>query len=391
MSHELSNTIKVAFPANLLMGKHILIDGLHVLLEKRQPSRIAIIVDEQIPTLHSESWKTLLDFLGANLVKTLEATEHNKSIETLMELAHWLLIHHVGRSDLVLAVGGGMISDVVGMASAICKRGIPWVIVPTTVLSMVDASIGGKVGVNTEYGKNSLGAFHLPYLVVSDTQFLSTLPKREFLSGTTECLKSLLLCDGEYYHELVDIFLEYDVQELFRHKYNDQNLTWDDFMTRITPYLFYAQQQKWEVVEQDPQEKKGIRQVLNYGHTLGHALELYSQFTITHGEAVAIGIQFANFVAMKLGILSRAQFDQIFNTFRQLHLFPSFHESPTAETLFRLMLHDKKNNADGIHFVFIRKPGQIEAHDGLYTTPLQSNELLPLLKEYLQSYLEPQN
>jgi shikimate kinase/3-dehydroquinate synthase len=249
-----------------------------------------IISDENVfPVYGSRVEGVLKDAGFAANYFVVPAGEETKSTDFATKIYDFLVEHRTERDDIIVAVGGGVVGDLAGFAAATFLRGIPWVQVPTSLAAMVDASIGGKVGINHPEGKNLIGAFYQPMLVLSDPQTLATLPRRELTSGWAEVIKHGLILDREFFE-----FLENNVDEV--KKLNPELLT---------AAVARSAAIKAGVVSQDEKERTGKRTVLNYGHTIGHGLEAATGYRrFLHGEAVAIGMMGAAALSQRLGLLS---------------------------------------------------------------------------------------
>jgi shikimate kinase/3-dehydroquinate synthase len=251
-----------------------------------------IISDENVFSFYGSKVEGVLKNAGFAVNHFAVAPgEETKSMDSAMKIYDFLVEHRAERDDIIVALGGGMTGDLAGFVAATFLRGMPWVQVPTSLVAMVDASIGGKVGVNHPEGKNLMGAFYQPNLVLSDPQTLATLPRRELTSGWAEVIKHGLILDREFFEFLetnVDRVRELDPQPL-------------------TTAIGRSAAIKARVVSQDEKEREGKRTILNYGHTIGHGLEAaagYSRFL--HGEAVAIGMMGAAKLSQRLGLLPSA-------------------------------------------------------------------------------------
>jgi 5-deoxy-5-amino-3-dehydroquinate synthase len=257
--------------------------------------------------------------------------ESAKSLETVEELCRGFASMGLTRRDCVVAIGGGMVTDVAGFAAAVYHRGVAVVHVPTTLLAQVDAAIGGKTGVNLPEGKNLVGAFWQPSAVLCDTSVLENLPPREYLSGTGEMAK---------YHFLGS--------RVGMHMENLKDLPLDE---RVA----YCVELKARVVSMDEREG-GLRAILNYGHTLGHALETAGDFELRHGEAVAIGLNFAAMLANALGRIDEARVEDHRKVLDFYGLPKWLPENADADTLLALMRRDKKA-LGGLTFVLDSSEG----------------------------------
>jgi 3-dehydroquinate synthase len=251
--------------------------------------RARVVVDRRVWSIHERILSEALQRSGRD-IQTVEvgSGEDRKCLAEAERLYDWLIRVGTNRSDFVVAVGGGVVGDLAGFVAATYLRGIALVQVPTTLLAQVDSSIGGKVAINHRMGKNLIGAFHQPALIVSDTELLRSLPPREFRAGWAEIIKIAMILDAELFATL--------------RCHADRLLQFDD-LDLIATVIRRAVQLKGEVVGQDERES-GRRVILNYGHTVGHALEAATDYgRFLHGEAVAIGMAAAGAVALSRGIL----------------------------------------------------------------------------------------
>lgn len=297
----------------------------------------------------------LLDALPVRASLALETSEEAKTLETVQALERWLLQADASRGALLLAVGGGITTDLVGFTAAIYKRGIRYANVPTTLLAQVDAAIGGKTGVNLDGYKNMLGAFRMPEFTVLEAAFLRTLPEREWRCGLAELLKTFLIGDGPAYAALVSS-LKSAKNEDERAEMGTSSLKSAQFEDDIRR----AAAIKAQIVTEDPEEH-GIRAKLNLGHTFGHAIEHAARqkgADITHGEAVAMGILLAAELSERLGVAQKGLTAQLKADFTAVGL-PT--ESPyPVEELVEALRKDKKAAADGkVKFVLLRAPGDV--------------------------------
>jgi 3-dehydroquinate synthase len=251
-----------------------------------------VISDENVFPLHGSRVEGVLQTAGYAVSRfVVPPGEETKSMDYTMGIYDFLVKHRMERDDIIVALGGGMVGDLAGFVAATFLRGMPWIQVPTSLVAMVDASIGGKVGVNHPRGKNLIGAFYQPDLVLSDPQFLTTLPQRELTSGWAEVVKHGLVLDREYFE-----FLENNADALTALESEP-----------VTRAIACSAAIKAAVVSQDEKERTGRRTILNYGHTIGHGLEAATEYgRFLHGEAVAIGMVGAAELSHRLGLLSSA-------------------------------------------------------------------------------------
>jgi 3-dehydroquinate synthase len=255
--------------------------------------KVAIITN---PTVSGYHLNYLLNHLKAKELKiiTLPDGEEYKTMEYINYALDRMFDAKYDRNSIVIAFGGGVIGDMSGFAASIFLRGIEFIQIPTTLLSMVDSSVGGKTGINNKYGKNLIGAFYQPEIVYIDTHFLSTLPQREFSAGMAEVIKMAVMFDKEYFENL-----------------ENESLNLEEIIKRS------VELKAW-VVNQDEKEK-GIRSVLNYGHTFGHVIENLTNYkTYLHGEAVAIGMVMANELSIELGFYLMMKPKELKNYFKNL-------------------------------------------------------------------------
>jgi 3-dehydroquinate synthase len=275
-------------------------------------------------------------------VMTIPSGEPVKNLDTVRQIYVWLAKLRAERRDFVVAVGGGVTGDVAGFAAATWLRGVPVVQVPTTLAAMVDASLGGKVAVNVPEGKNLVGAFHQPRLVLSDVDFLRTLPPRELASGWAEAIKHGLILD----EALVDTF-EKHADEL-RAMQGDR---WVDVIRRSVAI-------KAEVVSADEFERGDTRVLLNYGHTIGHALEAVTSYgRFLHGEAVAVGMAVAVRISSRLGMVPESLVTRQDRLFERFGL-PLRAPGVDVSTVLDATRVDKKTRAGAIRWVLLAGPGK---------------------------------
>jgi len=283
---------------------------------------------------------------------TVPDGEEAKSFRNLTSLWSWLASVGFTRSDLIVGVGGGAVTDVSGFAAATWLRGIDWVAIPTSIAGMVDASVGGKTGINSEFGKNLIGAFHSPISVLIDTSWLSTLSDRDFCAGMAEVVKCGFIADKA----ILDSFAGKEVSALR-----------EDLPTVIA-LISAAVAVKAAVVSEDFKESFG-REILNYGHTLGHAVEMHSGYSLRHGEAVAIGLVYAAELAHLKGYLSKELVDVHREVLSGLNLPISYPRSAWPELLPKLAL-DKKSRGSMMRFVAISDVGECIRIEGVSQSEL---------------------
>jgi len=278
-------------------------------------------------------------------VHFFNANEINKNINNVNKILDILLNKNFSREDCLISIGGGITGDISGFAASLFKRGLKFINIPTTLLSQVDSSIGGKTGVNTKYGKNLIGSFYQPHLVISDIQFLKTLPRREIICGYGEILKHSLISDKKFYN-----FLNKNCEKIF-------SLS-SPFIEKA---IYESCKIKKGIVETDENEK-GLRKVLNFGHTFAHAYEASLGYSkkLNHGEAVILGIKTALNFSLKNNLLNKNDYHSINNHISNSKL-PSttnkFFKVKDLNRILSFMLKDKKNNSDKINLVLLKKIG----------------------------------
>lgn len=316
-------------------------------------AKALIVTDRNVQSPHAEQVQKSLSQNGWQVeLVVLEAGEASKNISVVTGMYDHLVNMQADRQTLVVAVGGGVIGDSAGFLAATYARGIPFVQIPTTLLSMVDSSVGGKVGVNLPQAKNLVGAFYQPLGVLIDTETLKTLPEREYISGLAEVIKYGVILDESFFR-----YLEENVTGL-----NEREST---VMKHV---IARSCRLKADVVEQDEHERTGLRAVLNYGHTFAHAFEALAGYgELLHGEAVSIGMVYASRLAEKLGRIGAEE------TARQVNLFKSVGlpvELPkgcqfSADDILQKMLLDKKTVGGELRFILPTEIGHVETVKGV--------------------------
>lgn len=294
--------------------------------------KVAVITN---PTVAGYHLNYLLNRLKAKELKiiTIPDGEEYKTMEYITYALDRMFDAKYDRNSIVIAFGGGVIGDMSGFAASIFLRGIDFIQIPTTLLSMVDSSVGGKTGINNKYGKNLIGAFYQPEVVYIDTHFLSTLPKREFAAGMAEVIKMAVMFDKDFFENLEKETLK--IEEIIKRS---------------------VEIKAW-VVNQDEKEK-GIRSVLNYGHTFGHVIENLTNYkTYLHGEAVAIGMVMANELSVKLGLLSEEEALRI-KKLLEKHLLPTSYQIKDVNEFYEHFFADKKTLDNKIKFIIPEKIGK---------------------------------
>jgi 3-dehydroquinate synthase len=328
-------------------------EALNLHLKETKYSNLFIITDSNtndyclhkfLPYLETDLTIEIIEF---------EAGEINKNIDTCIEI--WKVLTELGadRKSLVINLGGGVVTDLGGFVASTFKRGVDFIHIPTTLLSMVDASVGGKTGVDLGNLKNQIGVINVPLMVLIDTQYLETVPQNEMRSGLAEMLKHGLIFDKNYWEQFLDIST-IDFSDL------------DQLIHRSVAI-------KNEIVMQDPTEKN-IRKALNFGHTLGHAIESYflendNKTTLLHGEAIAIGMILESYISLHKNLISEAEYIQIKSVIKTIYDDITFEEND-IQPILDLLIHDKKNEFGTIQFALIEGIGAIKINQ------LVENELI---------------
>ena len=354
---------------SVLIGTNIL----HV-LDKRIKSlcpktiKIALIVDKKVPKKIVRNIKKKLNNYKL-LTLPFHASEKSKSLKTVNHILPKLLKENFNRSDLIISIGGGITGDVVGFIASIFKRGINFINIPTTLLAQVDSAIGGKTGVNSTFGKNLIGSFYQPKLVISDTIFLKSLPKKEMICGYAEILKHSIIKDKIFFN-----WLEKNTQYILKRKNKE---------------LAYAIRKSCEIkisfVKKDVNEK-GSRMILNFGHTFAHAIEAKANFldNITHGEAVLSGIILEARLSLIKKLCKLQDYYKIENIFKKNTLsytYSKFKSASSIQKLIPFLKNDKKNDDDKINFILLKKIGKT-------TLPGKYKISLTNLKKYSRSIVQ---
>jgi 3-dehydroquinate synthase len=313
-----------------------LLERLPVLLAQRWPGRkLFVITDNNVGKLYGRSFLHALSGLGVDAcLLEFKRGEESKNAGTAYLLQSQLLRSGVKRDSLIVALGGGVVGDLAGYVAATVLRGVGFVQVPTTLLAQVDSSVGGKVGIDHPVGKNLIGAFHQPESVFIDPTVLRTLPDEEFRNGLAEIVKIAVGLDAPFFRRI-----EKSASRL--RKTNAKQLSW--LIARSVGL-------KAAVVEKDEFES-GLRRVLNLGHTIGHAVEAASAYTIKHGTAVAIGLVAESEMAVRLGLMPSQHRARLINTLRMLQLPVSVPRIQKRSQFLAALSADKKSGAGGVRFV----------------------------------------
>lgn len=343
-------TVKINLPHN--NSYEIFIDKLN---ELYFDTKVVIVTNPTVSGFHLEYLKTKLNAKELSVV-TIPDGEKFKHMETIESILEHCFENRLDRKSLLVAFGGGVIGDMTGFAASIYQRGIDFVQIPTTLLSQVDASVGGKTGINNKFGKNLVGAFHQPIAVHIDPSMLKTLPKREFGAGVAEIVKMAVTFNKDFFEwlELNDIRDE------------------DNLKIAIQKSV----ETKANVVSQDEKEH-GIRAALNYGHTFGHVIENETNYnTFLHGEAVGIGMMMANAASVKLGLMTASEELRVKNLLEKYSI-PTTYKIKDVEDFYEHFFLDKKSLDNKIKFILARGIGEC-----LITNELRKNDIIDVLNGF---------
>ncbi|MEG0254251.1 MAG: 3-dehydroquinate synthase [Vagococcus sp.] len=305
-----------------------------------QPQKIVIITDETVNDLYGKKVKNAIQDEGFNVsVVTIKPGETSKNLEEAQKLYRYLAEKEMTRKDGIVILGGGVVGDLGGFVASTYMRGLHFLQIPTTLLAQVDSSIGGKTAVNTSVAKNLVGTFAQPDGVLIDPNTLLTLEKRRVREGLAEVVKSAAIADTELW-ALLDTLKDED-----------------DALSFSEEIIYACCQIKGQVVEEDEKDT-GIRLILNYGHTIGHAIEQTCGYgVVTHGEAVAIGMSQITKNAEKIGTMPKGIYQQLVSMLQKFHL-PTHLDDWEAESLYKALIHDKKTQGNNIRIILLEGLGK---------------------------------
>ncbi|MCR5271706.1 MAG: 3-dehydroquinate synthase [Lachnospiraceae bacterium] len=306
-------------------------------------NKICIVTDSNVGPLYEAKLRKILS--GANesifvTSYTIKAGEESKNLDIINKIYEHLIKNHFDRSDMLIALGGGVIGDMTGFTAATYLRGIDFIQVPTSLLSQVDSSIGGKTGVDFNKYKNMVGAFYMPRLVYINLEVIKTLPYEQLTSGMGEVIKHGLIKDNEYYAWL---------------KENSNQVKALDYDS-LEHMIYVSCRIKRDVVERDPKEK-GERALLNFGHTIGHAIEKCADFSLYHGHCVGVGSIAAAYLSSKYGKLSSNDYEDIIQTFKLYDIPVSALDKSMIDKVYETSLSDKKKKGNRIKFILLNSIG----------------------------------
>lgn len=322
-----------------------LLDSMQEILEsivRTSPSKVCIITDEHVAPYYAQDVQTVLQKQGWDTyLYTIAPGETSKSLQTYEQVLTFLFEKNFDRSSLLIALGGGVVGDLTGFVASTLMRGVDFIQMPTTVLAH-DSSIGGKVGINHPLGKNMIGAFYHPLAVIYDTQFLHSLPEKEVSAGFAEVIKLGLIRDAAFYH-----WLKQHAEQILRLE--------EPYLSEA---LYRACQIKAEIVAADEKEH-GLRAILNFGHTFGHAFEALSAYKLySHGEAVAIGMIYA--AKLSEMVTGQPLLEEVASTLQKFKLPVALSNPWSGEQVVEQMLHDKKTTHGSFKLISLARIGKAE-------------------------------
>ncbi len=331
------------------IGKDIA-DRVTLLIAKNHKAGLYVLItDDCVGKIYGQTLLASLKDVGLNVdLIEFPAGEASKNIDTALDIVEALLKRGADRETLLIALGGGVVGDMVGFVASVFMRSIPYIQIPTTLVAQVDSSIGGKTAIDLPCGKNLLGTFYQPCAVFADLNFLDTLPEKEFNNGLAEIIKYGVIEDEKMFHALEDNM------EAVKQKDAALLLKLVENCCRI----------KKSIVEIDEKEQ-GLRRILNFGHTLGHALEALSQYKMTHGEGVALGMIAAARLSEKMGYLESGETKRIEALINSAGLPENIPKSFSPESIISQLRMDKKKKGDIVHFVLLKKIGIPFVNEGI--------------------------
>ncbi len=335
----------------VLIGRGLLSQAPGRIREISKTNTVVLVTGEHVFPLYGERLQRELSRAGFRVLTWVHPSgESEKNLKNYERLLNFLCGNRIGRSDLLLALGGGVTGDLCGFAAATYQRGMDYVQIPTTLLAMVDASVGGKTALDLPGGKNQVGCFWQPRLVLCDTELLSTLPEKEFRSGSAEVAKCAVILGEPFFRDLASAPLDAQLEEAIE---------------RCVTL-------KRDLVEEDEFDR-GARRLLNLGHSIGHAVEVCRGYAVSHGEAVSVGMAMIARAAPARGLCSGETKEALIALLRRFGL--PVETELRAEDLAAAMLADKKRDGDRIHLVFPEEIGRC----GIYAVALE--ELTTLLRQ----------
>lgn len=323
--------------------------------------KLCIVTDSNVGSLYGKKIaEELKKICKAVVTFTFPAGEASKNLDTIKELYTFLIENHFDRTDMLVALGGGVVGDMTGFAAATYLRGIDFIQIPTSLLAQVDSSIGGKTGVDFDHYKNMVGAFKMPRLVYINIHCLTTLDDKQFFNGFAESMKHGLIKDASYYEWMISNMYEITERDI-------------DVLEEL---VFRSCEIKKSVVEKDPTEK-GDRALLNFGHTIGHAIEKNKNFKMLHGECVALGCVAAAYISWKRELLSMEEYYEVRDMFVPFGL-PISIDDIDAQEILEITKSDKKMVNGQIKFILLKKIGK-----AIIDTTVTEEEIIAGIEEII--------
>lgn len=334
---------------DVYVGQNILDRTVLIMAKNNWAKRYFIIADRNVAALHGGM---LLDTMKSSELKVdmidFPAGEAAKTMTTCLEITEKMAGLGADRTSAIVALGGGVTGDIAGLTASIYMRGIPCIHLPTTLLAQVDSCIGGKTGVDMTAGKNLIGTFHQPKVVFIDVSFLKTLPEKEFRNGLAEIVKYGIIESPE-----LAMQMEKNIQSLKNKE-----------LSLLEGIISTCCRIKKSIVEIDEKET-GLRRILNFGHTIGHALEAESNYAVSHGDAVAVGMSAATAISQRLNYLCREDAERIMSFIRKMGLTEQISCSIDTNAVLARLKVDKKKEGDNIHFILLKKMGMPFVNGGV--------------------------
>jgi len=363
---------RVSLPTYSVTVEPDVIRTLGAVVAERAPAHhVAIVTDETVAALHGETARAALAStmpVGRVHLLVVPPGEGEKSRARWADLTDRLLALGCGRDTTVVALGGGVVGDLAGFVAATYMRGVPVVQVPTTLLAMIDASVGGKTGVDTPAGKNLVGAFHPPAAVLADPRLLRTLPLAHLRAGLAEAIKHGVIADAAYLDEIVDALPQL-LAPVGSPSY-DQSRT----LEALVALVVRSVEIKADAVARDEREG-GVRKTLNFGHTLGHALEQVSGYALLHGEAVAAGMVLESMLAERIGVAEPGTAEQVRTAVRAAALPDTRPRSLRADAVLRATRLDKKARAGAVEYALPTRVGVMAGAERGWGIPVGDAEV----------------
>lgn len=341
-------------------------EGIRDFISKYDPERsrkACIVSDSKVASVYMDAILSITNecFSSATSYVFPEG-EASKNLDTVKDIYVKLIEENFNRKDVLIALGGGVTGDMCGFTAATFLRGIDFIQIPTSLLADVDSSIGGKTGVDFDAYKNMVGAFHMPKIVYINTSTLKTLDTRQLFSGLGEVIKSALIKDSEFFTWLTE---------------NMPKITALD-EEAVTEMIYKCNVIKKNVVDSDPYETIGERALLNFGHTLGHAIEKYMNFELLHGECVSIGCILASYISMKKGLINDEEYTTIYDFYKKHMNVPDLPKDIDIDKIVSYTRNDKKAEKSGVKFILLRNIG-----DAFISRDVSEEDMADSLKYYL--------